>query len=58
MISNLTAQLQTLARQLTEAHQNGDIELQEELQDKIWEIEDQIERESEDEYGGHDSDYR
>lgn len=58
MNKNLSEQLKKLAKQLTAAHEAGDLELEADLQDQIWDIQDQIAQEAEDEYDGHHSDFR
>lgn len=58
MNKNLTEQLKKLAKQLTAAHESGDTELEADIQDQIWAVEDQIALEAENEYGDSHGDFR
>ena len=47
---NLTNHLKTLAKQLTEAQESGDTELEESIEDEIAEVEEELENIDHDDY--------
>lgn len=47
MSRNLQEQIRSLSQQLTQAQQDGNTELADDLQDEIWELEEQLNEETE-----------